>query len=403
MLDLDFTRAQFPALRTPFALLDNAGGSVPCRQVIARVVEHMETRPVQLGASYPLSVEARASVAAGRAAAATLLGAEADEVVLGASSTLLVQRIATALRAGWDEGDEVVVTNLDHEANIGPWRKLAETGIVVREWRFRPDTLTLHVEDLEPLLSERTRLVAFTHCSNIVGSIVDVPRVTARVRAAGALSCVDGVAFAPHRRVDVKALGADVYFVSLYKVYGPHLAALYGRRDLLRAAKSPNHFFVSEDAVPTKFEPGNANYETTVSVAGIPEYLRALGAHHGLGDEPDLSAVFDRIAAHEEELARPLLGFLAEHPRVTLIGDAAPDRDARVPTVSFTVEGMAASELTPRLDERDLAARYGHFYAYRLIDALGLHSRDGVVRVSLVHYNTPEEVARLTAALDELL
>lgn len=401
MLDLDLVRAQFPALDTPWALMDNAGGSAPCRQVIDRVSAHMARLPVQLGASYPQSVEARAAVEAGRAAAARLVGAKPEEVVLGASSTVLVQQLATVLRAAWSEGDEVVVTNLDHEANVGSWQKLERTGIVVREWRCRPGTLMLHVEDLEPLLSERTRLVAFTHCSNVVGSIVDVAAITERVRAAGALSCVDGVAFAPHRRVDVAALGADFYCASLYKVYGPHLGLLFGRAQLLREAHSPNHCFVSADAIPTKFEPGNVNFELAASLVGILDYLELIGSHHGLGS--DLGAVFDRIAAHEAQLIAPLLEFLDAHPRVELLGRADADPLHRVPTISFTVQGRAASELPPLLEQHSVAVRFGHFYAYRLIRDLGLLERDGVVRASLVHYNSPAEVARLIEALDALL
>jgi selenocysteine lyase/cysteine desulfurase len=291
--------------------MDNAGGSVPCRQVIDRVRDHMESRPVQLGASYALSVAAREAVDAGRRAAALLVGAEVDEIVLGASMTVLTQQLASVLRASWSEADEVVVTNLDHEANVGPWRRLEETGIVVREWRFRKDTLTLHVEDLEPLLSARTRLVAFTHCSNIVGTVVvDVESIAARIRAAGALSCVDGVALAPHRRIDVKALGVDFYLASLYKVYGPHLGLMFGRRELLASAKSPNHFFVPEDAVPTKLEPGNVNYELSASLPGILDYLETVSSG-GPG------AAFERIAAQEPR-----------RPAARLPG-RAPPRDRR--------------------------------------------------------------------------
>jgi cysteine desulfurase family protein (TIGR01976 family) len=403
LLDLAFIRAQFPALKTHWALMDNAGGSAPCKQVIERVRAHMERLPVQLGASYGLSVEAGQALAAGREAAARLVNAEQDEVVLGASSTVLTQQLATLLRSSWREGDEVVVTNLDHEANVGPWRRLEETGIRVREWRVRKDTLTLEPADLQPLLNERTRLVAFTHCSNVVGSIVDVPAVTALARAAGVLTCVDGVAFAPHRRVDVQELGVDFYLASLYKVYGPHLALMFGRKELLLQAKSPNHFFVPADSVPTKLEPGNVNYELGASLLGILDYMQAFGAHHGLGEELDLEGCFARIAEHEQQLVSPLLAFLAGHPRVRLVGSSSPDNTLRVPTVSFTVEGRRAGEIPPLLDERSLAVRFGHFYAYRLIRDLGLLELDGVVRVSLAHYNAPQEVARLVTALDELL
>ena len=411
MLDLEYVRAQFPALDSPWTLMDNAGGSAPCRQVIERVADHMARIPVQLGGSYEQSVAAGEAVRQGRAAVATLMGAAPDEIVLGPSSTVLAQRLARALRPLWKEGDEVVVTNLDHETNIGPWRRLAETGIVVREWKFRPATAALHVEDLEPLLGKRTRLVAFTHCPNVVGSVHDVATIAARVRAAGALSCVDGVAYAPHRRVDVRALGVDFYLASLYKVYGPHVSMLFGRRELLLEARSANHFFFADTDVPGKLEPGNVNYELTASLVGILDYFTAFGRHHGLrhdlgenrGEDLDLEGCFRLVAAHETELVRPLLGFLDEHPRVHIVGSPVADAATRVPTVAFTVDGRRAGELPPLLDERRIAIRFGHFYAHRAIEALGLHEREGVVRVSLVHYNTPDEVEKLIEALSAVL
>lgn len=403
MLDLDFVRARFPALDFPWSFMDNAGGSAPCRPVIDRAREHLERLPWQLGASYELSVEAGKIVDAGRAAAATLVGADPDEMVLGPSSTVLAQLLSRALRPSWEEGDEVVVTNLDHETNIGPWRRLEETGITVREWRFRDEDAALHLDDLEPLLNERTRLVAFSHCPNVVGTIHDVPRIAKRIREAGALSCVDGVAFAPHRRIDVKTLGVDFYLASLYKVYGPHLSLMYGRREHLLAARNQNHFFYADDQIPGKLEPGNVNFELTGSLVGILDYFRELGAHHGLGDSLDLDGCFALIAEHEMELVRPLLAFLEEHPRARIVGSPLADAARRVPTVAFTWEGHASSELPPLLDAHKIAIRFGHFYAYRAIRDLGLADRDGIVRASLVHYNTPDEVSNLVEALDELL
>lgn len=399
-LDLDFVRSFFPALETPWVLLDNAGGAATARQVIERVTEHMTRRPVQLGASYDLSVEAQAAVDGGRAAVAKLLGADPDEVVLGASTTTLMARLARALRPLWDEGDEVVVTDLDHEANGGPWRRLEETGIVVREWKLREETARLEVEDLEPLLGPRTRLVAFTQTANVVGDIHDAKAAVERIHAAGALACVDGVAYAAHRRVDVRALDADFYSVALYKVFGPHLGALFGKRDLLREARGQNHFFYAEDAVPGKFEPGNAPYELVAGSAGIVAYLEELARHHG---GATLDDAYARIAAHEEELARPLLAWLAEHPRITIHGSPRPDADVRVPTVAFSVQGLTSGEVVAALGRHHVAARYGHFYAPRAMDRFGLPREQGVVRVSLVHYNSPEEVGRLVAALDEEL
>ena len=396
-LDSAWVRAQFPALRSDWAFFDNAGGSAPCRAAIDAVRAHMEALPFQLGASYPGSVRAGEAVDAGRADAARLFGAEADEIVFGASSTALVRLLARALRPRWTAGDEVVVTNLDHEANIGPWRALEETGIVLREWRLRPASATLELADLEPLLSERTRLVAFTHCSNVVGTVLDVAAITARVRAAGALSCVDGVAFAPHRRVDVRALGADFYFASVYKVFGPHLGVLYGRRERWDEA-APQSWFFSTAGGPSRFEPGNPCYELAASLSGVVGYLEELDRHHG--GPGSIAGAFERIAAHERVLAAPLLAFLDAHPRTRVLG---PEDAERLPTVAFAVEGEPASAIPPRLDRERIATRFGHFYAYRAIRDLGLLERDGVVRASMAHYNTPGEVTRLVDALDVAL
>ena len=404
VLDLQFVRSHFPALETPWALFDNAGGSVPARQVIERVRTHMERVPVQLGASYPMSQDASAAVEEGRRAAELLVGANPGELVFGPASTSLAILLARALRPLWNDGDEIIVTSLDHEANVGPWRALEKTGIVVRTWDFRVEDAKLHLEDLEPLLNERTRLVAFTHSSNVVGTIHDVASMTRRIREAGALSCVDGVAFAPHRRVDVKALGCDFYLASLYKVYGPHIGILYGRRELLLEARSQNHFFVSESEVPYKLEPGNCAYELAAGVSGIIDYFRALDEHHGGdGGEGALERAFDLIAKHESALCEPLVSFLNEHPHTKIIGREDADSAGRVPTVAFVVEGRDSEEITRGLDERSIAARYGHFYAYHAIERMGYQERNGIVRVSMLHYNSPEEVSRCVEALKEIL
>ena len=241
-LDVGFARSHFPALDQGWALFDNAGGSVAPRTVIDRATDYLRRYMVQLGASYRASAEALELVERGKRAAAELLGAEAGEIVIGPSSTMNVLVLAGALGSTLKAGDEVVVTNLDHEANSGAWRRLAERGVVVKQWNFDPESYALLPSDLEPLLSSRTRLVCFTHCSNLIGTIHDVAGIARLAHAAGARVVVDGVAFAPHRRVDVKALGVDCYLVSLYKVFGPHLAALYCRRELLSEMPNQNHF-----------------------------------------------------------------------------------------------------------------------------------------------------------------
>lgn len=388
-------REHFPALGSGWALFDNAGGSVAPRQVIERTRDYMARLHVQHGASYAPSAEATEAVAAGVRAAARLVNADPDEVVIGPSTTMNVLVLAQALRPTMKEGDEIVVTQLDHEANIGAWRRLAETGIVVREWPLDVESATLRTEDLEPLLNDRTRLVCFTHCANVVGTIHDVAAIARLVHDAGAELCVDGVAYAPHRRVDVRALDVDWYLVSLYKLYGPHLGLLYGKRDCLRRAANVNHYFIDDDPVSYKLTPGNVVHELTAAVPGIVDYLETI--------DPDLDRAFERIAEHEERLVAPLLDWLAARKDVRLIGEPGADRALRVPTVAFTVEGRHASEIPPLVDREQVAIRWGHFYAARAIEALGLAERGGVLRASMVHYNTSDEVDRLIAALDRAL
>lgn len=404
-IDFERARAHFPALEQGWALFDNAGGTAPARQVIERVAECMERWPVQHGASYALSVEAAARVAEGRAAAAQIVGARPEEIVLGPSSTVLLHRLAQSLAPLWAPGDEVVVTNLDHEANVGAWRALERQGIVLREWRLCRESEELALPDLEPLLGPRTRLVAFTHCANVVGTIHDARAIVERVHAAGALACVDGVAFAPHRRVDVKAIGADLYVTSLYKVFGPHLGLLYGRRELLLRARGSNHFFVGEEELPRKHEPGSVPHELAAGLVGI---LECVAAQLGLRDPRALGArelerFFEAVAEHEARLARPLLDFLASHPRVRLIGRPEADPARRVATVAFVVHGRPSSAIPAQLEPARIAIRWGHFYARRAMQPLGLDPDQGVVRVGMAHYNTAAEVERLIEALDAAL
>jgi cysteine desulfurase family protein (TIGR01976 family) len=409
-LDLDFVRDQFPALSRhwpDWALMDNAGGSVMAAQVQWRITEYLRRHMIQLGASYALSRQATAIVDEAHRAGEALIGAQPGEVVIGPSTTLNAKILAAALRPLWREGDKLIVSELDHAANIGPWAALAASGIEVLTWTLRPETASLELEDLDALLDERVRLVCMTHCANVVGGILDVAAVAARVHAAGAQLCVDGVAYAPHRLVDVAALGVDYYLLSLYKVYGPHLALLWGRRELLLAARGQNHDFIGEDQVPYKLEPGNANHELCAGVPGILEYLHAIDRHqHGdsaVSEREGLARSFALFAAHEAALAERLLEFLRARPDVRILGPQTGDPHSRVATVAFAVAGRKASEIPPQLDEQQIAIRWGHFYAPRAIEALGLAEADGVVRVSMVHYNTHAEVDRLIAALDRAL
>lgn len=409
-LDVDFARSQFPALTQhwpDWALFDNAGGSVAPRQVSARVADYMSRYMVQLGAGYALSQQATGIMQDAHAVAGRLVGGKPSEIALGPSTTMCARLLASALRPLWRAGDKVVITELDHEANIGPWKRLAETGIELLIWRLRPETASLELDDLVPLLDERVKLVCMTHCANVVGQIHDVRAVAAAVHRAGAQLVVDGVAYAPHRLVDVAALDVDYYLLSLYKVYGPHLGLLWGRSELLAAARSQNHDFLAA-AMPYKLEPGGVSHELCAGVPGIGEYLLAIDEHHHaaskkLDDRAAFARVFELFTAHEQQLAERLLAFLRGHPKVRIIGPATSDANVRVPTIAFTVPGRRASEIPAVLDARKLAIRWGHFYAVRAIEALGLTQGEGVVRVSMVHYNTLAEVDRLVQALDEVL
>jgi cysteine desulfurase family protein (TIGR01976 family) len=407
MLDTAFARSRFPALADEWALFDHAGGSVPVAGVIDRVADYMRRWQVQHGATYRQSATAAAFFAEGRRAMAEFVGAVPDEIVFGASCTANLRMIARALAPLFSPGDEIVVTDLDHEANVGPWRALEADGLVVREWRVDRDTLALDPRGLESVLGPRTRLVCFTHCSNITGTIQDAAALVRLIHDAGALACVDGVAFAPHRRVDVRAIGADLYSVALYKTFGPHVGLLHGRHELLRRARGQNHYFIGEDQVPSKFEAGNATHELVAALPGILEYLLELEVHafpEGGGSHGErLDRVFGAIAEHEAELCRPLITFLASRAQVRIIGH--PDADARrhVPTVSFSVAGRSSREIVEALDAQKIGARYGHFYAHRTIESLGLLGQDGVVRISMLHTNTVAEVERLIAALSRVV
>jgi cysteine desulfurase family protein (TIGR01976 family) len=409
-LDLESVRSRFPALDRGTVFLDNGGGSQIVEPVLDRIRDYLVTSNVQLGASYAASRLASDRVAAAHRAVAVLVNATApEEIVMGPSTTVLFRTLAESLGRTIQPGDEVVVTTGDHEANIAPWIALERFGASVRHWRVDPRTGELDPEDLGPLLGPRTRLVAMTHTSNVLGSINPIRDVADRVHACGAWLCVDGVGFAPHRAVDVRALGVDFYAFSFYKTFGPHHAVLYGRSELLRALPGLGFFFVDEADVPYKFQPGNVNYELSYGVMGVLDYLQEAGGLE-CGDRDDggydraaLERAFDRFARHEEALAGRLLDFLTAKEGVRVIGSPSPDRSRRVAIVSFTVDGRRSEEIVHAVDAHDIGIRHGHFYSARLVEALGLDAEDGVVRVSMVHYNTADEIDRLIEILDPLL
>ena len=403
-LDIAFVRGQFPDAVWDWAFFENAGGSFVPQSVVERLNAFMVESRVQPHASFAPSALAGQRMIEGQRLMAEMINAEPDEVIVGPSTTSNVFVLAHALRPLFKDGDEIVVTNLDHEANSGAWRRLGETGITVKEWRFNPDTAALEIEALEALLSERTRLVCFPHCSNITGGISDAAAIVATVHAAGAMACVDGVALAPHRRVDVKALDADFYLLSTYKVFGPHLGLLYGKRERLREARNQNHFFVGEDNGPWKLNPGLANHELTAALVGVADYFEAVYRHHfteaknSFGER--VGQVYGLFSRYEEALSARFLDFLQSKPRVRLYG---PPGVERAPTFSFSVGGVPSAAIPPRLEDGKVGIRSGHFFAYRPVRDFGLDPADGVVRASMAHYNSLDEVDRLIRGLDRAI
>lgn len=409
-LNLDHVRAEFPALVGDTVYLDNAGGSLVLRRVADRVRDYLLTSSVQLGASYAQSQAAGERVLAARRAVAELINAPRDdEVVMGGATTALIFMLTQALlmqqTAGIRPGDEIIVTNTDHEANIGGWLRLQQAGAVIKVWEFNRDSLALELADLDRLLSPRTRWLAMTFASNILGSVNPVAEVARRVHAVGGRLCVDAVAYAPHRLVDVQACGADVVVFSFYKVFGPHYAVMWAERELLLSLPSLNHYFIGPEVLPYKLQPGNVNYELSYGCIGIHEYLCDTGAALGAGGTPRqrMQAAFDAFERHEDVLAERLLGWLRGKKRVRIIGRPAVDGGLRVPTISFVVADTPSESIVRHVDRFGIGIRFGDFYAKRLIEALGLQTLGGVVRVSMAHYNTLPEIDRLIRHLDEVI
>lgn len=405
-LDTAWVRARFPGLAGDRACFDNAGGSHVLDTAIERVANYLRTTPVQVGASYALSRLAGERLETATAAMAALVNAaDSREIVFGPSSTSLLDRLARALLPSLQSGDEIIVTNADHESNIGPWRRLRQHGIVVKTWQVNPQTWQLELETLAKLMTGRTRLVCFTQVSNILGGIAPLADITRFVHDRGARVCVDGVAYVPHRLVDVRGWDVDYYVCSCYKVFGPHIAVLYGKHDCLLELANLNHEYLGTDAVPYKLQPGAYSYELAYGAAAVPDYLQELGTRLGTDGNAreQLQGAWQAVAEHEAVLGKRLLDYLADKRGVRIIGPHGADITVRVPTIAFVAGKRDSSAIPAHADKHNIGIRYGHFHAKRLIDALGLAQQNGVVRVSMAHYNTMEEVERLIACLDEVL
>lgn len=405
-LDLDFVRAQFPAFSEPAlqnqSFLENAGGSFTCGPVIDRLTRFYRSRKVQPYAPYGAARAGGAEMDEARERLAAMLGVAADDVHFGPSTSQNTYVLAQAFRQMLKPGAAVVVTNQDHEANSGAWRRLAEAGIEIREWGINRETGLLEMAGLERLLDDRVRLVTFPHVSNVIGAINPVAEITARAREAGAIVCVDGVSFAPHGFPDVAALGPDIYLFSAYKTYGPHLGIMVLRRELAGRLPNQGHHF-NAGSVTKRLTPAGPDHAQIAASAGMADYVDALHTHHfaaGPGPRDRARAVRGLFGAHEAALMAPLLEALRANNRVRLLGPAIPEGRVGTLALSCAEPGEA---LSARLCARGVNCWGGDFYAPRPLAALGLDPAHGVLRLSMVHYNSAEDISRVLNALDDVV
>ena len=401
-LPLGWIRARYPALESGTLFFDNAAGAQVPREVVAGITEALTTMNVNKGGAYRESKRVTEAKEGVRARVARFLNAPRPEnVIFGPNATTLVTLLADGVGRALEKGDEIIVTGLDHHANVDPWRRLAARGMVVKTWEPTGEEARLELSGLEALLSDKTKVVAMTAASNALGTLTDVPGAARLVHDAGALVMVDAVHYAPHRLPDVQALGADMLVFSPYKVFGPHLGVLYLSEEMLE--ELPHHgltFFPA--AHPIDWEPGTQNHEAIVGFGGTLDYLEALAEElRAEGSEREKwGAVFRAFGAHEHALAERLLTGLADLP-VETYGLKTPE--GRTATVSLNVEGYAPQEVAEKLARQNIAVASGHYYAYDLMmKHLGLEERGGAVRVSALHYNTLEEVDTLLEALANL-
>jgi cysteine desulfurase family protein (TIGR01976 family) len=399
--DVKAVREQFPALGRKYngrgvVYFDGPGGSQVARQSIAAISGYMERGGANLHGVFPTSTETEEILADTRQAAADFLGAAPDEIAFGANMTTLTFAISRALAEGWDEDSEIVVTELDHRANVDPWIiAAAEKGAKVRWVRVDPETLTLHPEEFERNINEKTKLVAIGLASNAVGTINDVAAVAERAHGKGAIVAVDAVHAAPHIPVDRNAIGADIITCSAYKFFGPHVGVtavrrdLFERMDVYRLDPAPHH-------IPDKLETGTQNHEGIAGVKGALDFMTSLG--EGTSQRERLADAMRSIEEYEADLAANFRTALVGLPGVELY--AAPESVRKTPTVAFRVQGHTTEEVCARMLEHGFFVAAGDFYASTLAEKLGIRDSGGFVRAGLAPYNTEEEVEGFVEALE---
>ena len=393
MLDLTAVRSRFPALASGAAFFDGPGGSQVPRSVIDAVAGYLRDSNANLGGAFPTSRASDEVLERARRAAADFTGGEPEGITFGANMTTLNFQLAHAIARTLGPGDEIVVTALDHDANVSPWLVVAgDHDLVVRTAPLRAEDMTLDLDVLDELINERTRVVAFTLASNAVGSIPNAGRIAAAAHGAGALAWADGVHLAPHRRLRARELGLDVVLCSPYKFFGPHLGVAAIRPDLAQSLPADRVRPASEDPPGHRFETGTQSHEAIAGALAAIEYLRELG-------EGDLDAAFSSIEEHETRLTARFLSGLPDG--VELYGIRNPE--GRTPTFCFNIEGRSPRDVAELLAERELYVWDGDYYALEPMRALGLADSGGAVRAGFLHYTTDDEVDRLLEAMSDLV
>ena len=408
-LDINFVKSQFPAFKDntckDWSFFENAGGSYVPNQVVNRLNEFMISSKVQPYADYAMSKIAGENMDLATELFAKMINAKNKEIIIGGSTSINLYVLSNALKYSLSPGDEIIVTNQDHEANISPWRRLSESGAKIKEWKINKETGDLEIEQLENLITDKTKIVSVTHCSNIVGTVNKLKTISEIAHKKNAIVIGDGVSYAPHGFPDVKELDVDFYTFSLYKTYGPHLALLYGKEDILKKLPNQNHEFLEGD-YPYTINPGGPNHEELASLIGIYEYFDNLYKHHFDNSNADIRTRIENInqliSMHEEEIANPILDYISNRKDLHLIGKNKIKDKNRAPTIAFISSKYSSKELSDNLIKNKIATRNDNFYAWRCLQALGIDTNDGVVRISMVHYNSLDESNKLIEILDSL-
>jgi cysteine desulfurase family protein (TIGR01976 family) len=414
-LDVEWVRAQFPSLRLtvnghPAAFLDAPAGTQVPKQVADAIYEYLLHENANTAGSFLTSRKTDAMLAAAHQAMADFLGCERDEVYFGQNMTTLTFALARSIGRELNPGDEIVVTTLDHDANVAPWRALEERGIVVRQVDVNAPDCTLDMDDLRGKITGHTKLVAVGYAANAVGTINHVAEAVRLARAVGAYSFIDAVHYAPHGLIDVRALGCDFLACSTYKFFGPHMGVMYGKREHLERLR-PYKVRPAPDYLPDRWETGTLCHEGIAGVSAAVDYIAGVGRRAvpnlpesaGAARREAILAAYRVIREYESGLIRRLIAGLVEIPGVTIYGITDPARfDWRVPTVGMRMDRAKPPKIAAYLGDRGIFTWDGNYYAVNLTERLGVESDGGLLRIGLVHYNTAEEVERLLAALREL-